>query len=249
MNSNLLTEIQQIFEKEDARKGSLPIPNYLFIQQYGRGIVEEMPQIAALLGQTEWFTFDDEVHQKEGTILSHFKLELNRHAGVGREYSGSILIELSTPEDEKEEKELEELLGYIDSQKNRLHCVYTMRGQGNVDRVKAQLENYGFVRGVYAKPYLVDEQMQIFLDTLQMYQFQVDAEAKQCAEAFFREKEWDTSDAVKTRIENIAKEIVYSSCISGGPQNNMVQKEDVERVFTSLGRESAKKRTIGFVIE
>lgn len=248
MKNNLLTEMQQILGREDARKGSLPIPNYLYIQQYGRDLVDEMPQIAALFGQTEWFSFDTGAQQKEGNILSHFMMELNRHAGVGREYSGSILIELSTPEEEKEEKELEELLSYIDSQGNRLHCVYTMREQENVDKVKKQLENYGFVRVVYAKPYQADEQMEIFLDTLQTYQFQADTEAKRCAEAFFQEKEWETSDAVKIRIENIAKEIVYCSFVNEEVQDNIVQKEEVEQVLASLAKEMTKKRQIGFVI-
>lgn len=258
MKNNLLTEIQQILEREDARKGSLPIPNYLFIQQYGRDIVEEMPKIAALFGQTEWFIFDTGAQQKEGTMLSHFKMELNRHAGVGRDYSGSILIELSTPEDEREEKELEELLSYINSQKNRLYCVYTMRGQENVEGVKKQLENYGFVRAIYAKPYLSDEQMEIFLNTLQEYGFQADAEAKQCAEVFFQEKEWDTSDAVKIRIVNIAKEIVYCSFVNGEVKDkevkdkevkdNIMRKENIEQVFATLAKEMTKKRQIGFVL-
>jgi len=248
MKNNLLAEIQQILEREDARKGSLPIPNYLFVQQYGRDITEEMPQIAALFGQAEWFTFDNGVQQKEGNLLSHFKLELNRHAGIGREYSGSILIELSAPENEKEEKELEELLSYIDSQKDRLHCVYTMRGQEAVDRVRKRLENYGFVRVVYAKPYRVDEQTAIFSDTLQMYRFQADEEAERCAEAFFEGKEWDTSDAVKIRIENIAKEIVYQSFINEDAQDNIVRKEEIERVFAALLKETTKKRPIGFAV-
>ncbi len=248
MKNNLLTELQQILEKEDACKGSLPIPNYLFVQQYGRDIEEEMPQIATLFGQKEWFLFDHGTQQKEGKMLSHFKMELNRHAGVGREYSGSILIELSTPEEETEEKELEELLSYIDSQKNRLHCVYTMRNEETVDRVKRQLENYGFVRVIYAEPYQADEQTEIFLDTLQTYQFRADKGAKQCAKAFFQEREWNTSDAVKIRIENIAKEIVYCSFMNKEIQDNIVHKEEVEQVFASLAKEMTKKRQIGFVV-
>lgn len=248
MKKNLLAEIQQILEMEDARKGSLPIPNYLFVQQYGRDITEEMPQIAALFGQAEWFTFDVGAKQQDGKVLSHFKMELNRRAGVGREYTGSILIELTAPEEEKEERELEELLNYIDSQKNRLHCVYTMRGQEKVDEVKKQLENFGFVRVVYAKPYEADEQIEIFLDTLETYRFRTDEEAKQCVEAFFKEKEWKISDAVKIRIENIAKEIVYCSFINEKVQDNIVQKEDVEQVLASLAKETMKKRQIGFVM-
>ena len=247
MKNNLLTEIQQILEKEDARKGGFPIPNYLFVQQYGRDIVEEMPQIATLFGHKEWFLFDTGARQKEGNMLSHFKMELLKYAGVGREYSGSILIRISVPEEEQEEKELEELISYIDSQKNRLHCVYTMREQEAVDRIKKQLENYGFVRVVYADPYQVDEQMEIFTDALQVYGLQADAEVKHYAEVFFREKEWSTSDAVKIRIENIAKEIIYCSFINEKVQDNILRKEDVEQVFAALAKEMAKKRQIGFV--
>lgn len=247
MNSNLLAEIKQILSRKEVRGGKIPIPNYLFIQQYGRDILEEMPQITTLFGQTQWYTFDTGAQQKEGNMLSHFKMELNRHAGVGREYKGSILIELSTPEEDKEEKELEELLSYVDSQKNRLHCVYTMRGQGKVEQVKNQLGNYGFVRVVYAEPYRTNEQIEIFLDVLRVYQFRLDVEAKQCVEAFFEEKEWDTTDSVKIRIENIAKEIVYSRFINEEMKDNILHKEDVERVFTSLEKEKTIKRQIGFV--
>ena len=248
MKNNLLTEIQRIISKEDKRKGGLPIPNYLFVQQYGRDIVEEMPQIAELFGQAQWFTFDTKSQHKEGNMLSHFKMELNRHAGIGREYSGSILVQLSTSEEETEEKELEELLSYIDSQKSRLHCIYTMQAQEKVDEVKKRLENYGFVRVVYAKPYGVEEQLEIFMHALQEYHFQAGAEAKECAEVFFREKEWNASDAVKIRIENIAKEMVYSSFINEKEQGNVVQKEEAEKVFASLAKEMTKKRPIGFVI-
>ena len=64
----------------------------------------------------------------------------------------------------------------------------------------------------------------------------------------FREKEWNASDAVKIRIENIAKEMVYSSFINEKEQGNVVQKEEAEKVFASLAKEMTKKRPIGFVI-
>lgn len=230
------------------RQGSLPIPNYLFIQQYGRDITADMPQIAALFGHTDWFVFSDRVQQQEGKLLSYFMMELNRHAGVGREYSGSILVELSAPESEREEKELEELLSYIDGRKNYLHCMYTMREGDMADIVKKHLENYGFVRTVYAMPYSADEQIGIFWDTLKAYQFSAAAEAVKYAETFFREKEWSTSDAVKTRIENIAKEIIYCSFINEGAESSTADEEAVEQVFFSLAKEITKKRRIGFSI-
>ena len=248
MKSNLLIEIQQILAKKDAKKERLPIPNYLFVQQYGREILEEMPQIAELFGQADWFAFDAGLKEKEGKTLSRFQMELNRHAGIGREYTGSVLIEIPRLEEANEEKDFEELLSFIDSEKHRLHCVYTIPGDEYAEKIKKQLENYGFVRAVYAEPYQLEEQVEIFMDTLKSYNFQVDDEAKQCVELFFQEKEWDVSDAVKVRIQNIAKEIVYCSIIKEAEHDNMVHKEDVESVFDSLVKEMAKKRQIGFVI-
>ena len=66
-------------------------------------------------------------------------MALERHSGIGKEYTGSVLVEFSGME---EEKELEELLDYIDRQRNRLHCIYTIKASEEVKDIKEKLENY-----------------------------------------------------------------------------------------------------------
>ena len=245
MKSNLLSEIQQILEREDRMKVTLPIPHYLFVQRYGREITGDMQEIAALFGQKEWFSFDTNRQQKDGKLLSYFKMELDRHAGLGREYTGSILIELSGEEDEKE---LEELFHYIDSHKERLYCIYTMKVSEEVKTVRKHLEQYGFVRVVQGEKYDAYEQIEIFQDTLESYQFQLNEEAEHYVTEFFRKREWEETDAVKKRIENIAKELVYGNLIKEETEKSIITKEEVEQVLISLQGEPAKKRQIGFVI-
>lgn len=245
MNSNLLAEIQQILEREDRMKVALPIPHYLFVQRYGREITDDMQKIAELFGQKEWFVFDATKQSNDGKLLSLFKMDLDRHAGLGREYTGSILIELSGEEDEKE---LEELFHYIDSHKERLHCIYTMKVSEEVKIVRTHLEKYGFVRVAQGERYDVNEQIEIFQDTLQAYQFQLNEKAEHYVTEFFRKREWEETDAVKMRIENIAKELVYGNLIKEETEKSIITKEEVEQVLASLQSEPARKRQIGFVI-
>ena len=244
MKSNLLSEIQQILEREDRMKVTLPIPHYLFVQRYGREITEDMQKIAELFGYKEWFSFDTNRPQKDGKLLSYFKMELDKHAGLGREYTGCVLLEIS---EEVEEKELEEILYYIDSYKERLHCIYTMKTSEEVKMVQKHLEKYGFVRVVQGEQYDANEQIEIFQNTLEAYQFQLNEEAEHYVTEFFRKREWEETDVVKKRIENIAKELVYSNLIREEAEKNIITKDEVEQVLISLQSEPARKKQIGFV--
>lgn len=245
MKSNLLSEMQQILDHEEMMNVALPIPTYLYVQRYGRDIEEEMPEISRALGQKEWFPFSTNNQQKEGNLLRHFKMELERHSGLGKEYAGSVLIELSGEEDTKE---LEEILDYIESQKQRLHCVYTTKMLESVPEMRRQLENHGFVRVVQGEKYDAYEQIEIFQNTLETYHFELEEEARHYITEFFRIKEWQEHEAVKIRIQNLAKEMVYSKLLGGEERKTVVTKEEVEQVLASLQEEPVKKRQIGFVL-
>ena len=244
MKNNLLTEIKQLFEKEELLGINIPVPSYLFVQRYGREIDGDMKEIAALFGQKEWFAFSAGNMKNEEKLLTGFKMALERHSGVGKEYIGSILVEFSGKETEKE---MEELLEYIDSQKHRLHCIYTVKATEWEEDIREQLENYGFVRVVQGEVYDAYEQIEIFEDTLKEYQFQMEEEAEHYIAEFFRKQKWQETDAVRVRIQNMAKEIVYNKLMEGENGKNRVRKEEVERIFRSLQTSKAAKRQIGFI--
>ena len=155
MKSNLLNEMQQLFSAE-CMGDTIPIPSYLFIQRYGREIQEEMQEITSLLGQKDCFFFCSVGRKSGEKLVTNFQMALERNSGIGKDYSGCILIEFSGKE---EEKEIEELLDYIDSQRARLHCIYTTKTAEKVKELKELLENNGFVKVVYGEEYEVVEQI------------------------------------------------------------------------------------------
>ena len=175
MESNWLKEIKQLLETREGTGTNIPVPSYLFVQRYGREIIEEMPEIATLFGNKSWFSFSPTGIKQEEKLLAGFQMELERNSGIGKEYTGSVLIEFSGQE---EEKELEELLDYIDHHKTRLHCIYTIKAGEEVENIKSRLEDYGFVRVVKGEEYRTLEQADIFWNTIQNYQFQVEENAE-----------------------------------------------------------------------
>ena len=102
MKSNLLKEIQQLFDNKEGVETTIPVPSYLFVQRYGREIHEDMKEITALFGQKEWFPFCCANIKNEEKLLTGFKMALERHSGIGKEYTGSVLVEFSGMEEEKE---------------------------------------------------------------------------------------------------------------------------------------------------
>lgn len=245
MKNNLLREIKQMLEIKANTGNAIPIPTYLFVQRYGRDIHEYMEEIATLFEQKEWFPFCCANVKKEEKLITGLKMELERHSGIGKEYIGSVLIEFSGME---EEKEIEELLDYIDRQKPRLHCIYTVKASGEVQEIIEQLENYGFARVVEGEEYEVLEQMNIFRDTLKMYQFELDEAAEKHIVKFLERQKWQEEDAVKIRIQNMAKEIVYNQMMEGRQKDRLLRKEEVESVLQSLKLSKTQKRQIGFVM-
>ena len=244
MKSNLLKEVQQLFDR--GRNGdNIPVPSYLFVQRYGREIHEDMQEISTLFGLKEWFPFSCALTKNDEKLVTGLQMELERHSGVGKEYTGSILVELSGKE---EDKELEELLDYVDSQKYRLRCVYAIKASENVKHVKGLLENYGFVRVVLGEEYDASEQIEIFMDTIEEFQYRLEKTAKECIVDFFNKQKWQEKDGVKIRIQNMAREIIYNKLIDENASEKVISKEEMENVINSRQWEKMTRRPMGFVM-
>ena len=243
MKNNLLEEIQLLFEKKKDLKRVIPVPSYLFVQRYGRQIHEHMKEIAEVFGQKDWFIFSCASVTCEEKLLSAFKMELERHSGIGKEYTGSILVEFSG---EKEEKQIEDLLEYIHKQKQRIHCIYTIK-VSEEENIKELLEKYGFVRVVRGEEYETFEQIEIFQEVIKLCQLQLEEDAEKYIVDFFEKLKWQEEDVVKIRIQNMAKEIVYNKLMENGDKEKNIKKEDVESVLHSLKVNKGMKRQIGFV--
>ena len=244
IKSNLLKEIQQLLDKK-SNGNNIPVPSYLFVQRYGREIQDDMKEISSLLGQKEWFLFSSASKKMNEKLLTGFQIVLETHSGIGKEYAGSILIELSG---EEEEKELEELLDYVHSQEYRLHCIYTIKASENIKEIKGILENYGFVRVVKGEEYKVSEQVDIFREIIKKYQYQLDKVAENCMVDFLNKQKWQEEDDVKIRIQNMAKEIVYNKLMEQEQEDKVIRKEEVENAIRSFEWGKKTKRQMGFVM-
>lgn len=257
MKSNLLQELEQIVAYENQMDMALPIPSYLFVQKYGRSVEAEMPKIVALLGKKDWFYFRADV-SLEKSIINRFLVEQECKANIGREYEGCILLELTGAENEKE---LFELLNYIESQKQRLACIYTTKEVEEADEIKKTLSAYGFVRQINGACFDVYEQLEVFENTIKEYQFLLTGGARIKLAEWFRKKDWKEQDAVVTQIQNMAKSAIYQRLLDmKADEKNRIEtgnempekflgKEDIENVIGETEGKTATKRQIGFVME
>lgn len=257
MKSNLLQELEQIVAYEDQMDMVLLIPSYLFVRKYGRSVEAEMPEIAALLGKKEWFFFRADISQ-EKSILNRFLIEQECKTNVGREYEGCILLELTGAENEKE---LLEFLNYIESQRQRLTCIYTTRESKEAAEIKKKLSVYGFVRQIDGESFDAFEQLEIFENTLKKYQFSITGGARIKLAEWFRKKKWQEEDAVITQIQNMAKSVIYQKLLnmkpdiesskkaSGEKKEVFLGKEEIENIIQETEGKTETKRQIGFVLE
>jgi len=245
MKSNLLQEMGRIFAREEEMKHPLPMPIYLFIQNFGRSIEDDMKEIAELFHKKQWFSFKTGHRETDRSILAKFLLEQECQSSIGKEYDGCVLVELSG---EEPENELAEFLDYINEQKERLNCIFTMKPTDAVADVRRQLAADSFLRVIYGEKYDAFEQIEIFLGILEKYQLTLDESAQKEVRDFCKEKEWKEIDTVEIQISNIAKEIVYEKYLEEEQQNRHVTREEVLKALSRL-EEPQKKRQIGFVQE
>lgn len=129
-----------------------------------------------------------------------------------------------------------------------MRCVYTIKDLENTKDIKGLLENYGFVRVVQGEEYAASEQMAIFTDTMALYDYKLEKTAKEYIDEFFGKQKWKEEDAVKIRIQNIAKEIVYNKLMEPEGKGKVVRKAEVENVTQSLQCGKSTKRQMGFVM-
>jgi hypothetical protein len=66
--------------------------------------------------------------------------------------------------------------------------------------------------------------------------------------SFLELKEWEESDMVEKRIQNLVSDIVYSRILTEADEDNVIEKEDVIIALEKVTKEVEKRNVIGFVI-
>lgn len=242
MKNNLVREIEKIVAQKQNSNEYIPTPTYLYVKHYGRDIEDCMAEITELMGEEEYFIFKTGRIQKAESLLRSFLMELEKHASLGKDFGGCVLVELTV---ETEDKELADFLDYAENQK-QIKFLFTTRE--NEEEVQELLERYFFVRVVKGQPYDCEEQFALLNEAFCKYQFAMDAAAEEAFQKALAEKEWQESDMVMNRIQNIAKNLVYEKMLAEKCSNRCIGKEDAEEAIKKLVRETTKKNVIGFFI-
>lgn len=242
MKSNLLSELERSVNNRSAHR-DFPIPNYLFVQKYGRTIQKELEEIAKVLGWEDSFYFKTEGAGKKEAALQRFRLEEERHAGLGRNFSGCVLIEITGTE---EKEELFELLEYLEAHQQRISSLFTTKNHVNMEFISNELEQFFFLRMIDGMKYEPQEQLNLFQGQLFKYGLMFSGEAEKVLQQFLEQKVWQESDMVEKRIQHLASHIVYTRQLMDRT-GNVIEKEEMEEALQKEQGTPEKKRTIGFV--
>lgn len=242
MKNNLMNEIEQIVARRKDGKSYVPMPTYLYVEHYGRNIEENMKDISHLFGEKNFFTFKMNRMQKQETPLRNFQVELDKHAELGKEFIGCVLIEIS---EEAGTEELADFFEYIAGQES-LKCLFAIKE--DAEEIQELLEQHFFVRVVEGQKYTTEEQLEILNEVFAEAQFVINVEAMKIFEKFFTEKEWQTGDMVENRIRNIARNLVYEKMMQEESFERGISKEDAEAAVKKLWKEPQKKNVIGFCV-
>jgi len=240
MGNNLVKEIEKIVAQRKDNKLFLPTPTYLYVKHFGRDIEDSMEEITTLMGETEHFVFKTGRIQKTESLLRSFLMELEKHAFLGKEYAGCVLVELAP------ETEQEELVDFLDYAQNSKEIKFLFTTKEREEEMQELLEQYFFVRVVKGQAYSCEEQLNILEDAFTDYHFTLEPEAREMFKNAFAEKEWQENDMVMNRIQNIAKNLVYEKMLEEGNGGCSISKEDAEAAVKKFSKEVQKRNVIGF---
>ncbi len=244
MIHSVLEEIKYVKKNEAERGVKFPETTYLFVENYGRSMQEEMQDIAEALGKREYFTFRADWLTKQSGVYGDFQLELQKHATLGKEYEGCVLVELSTMVNEPE---LLQILSRLKQHEEKITSFVTVKDDEDVQEITKMMEQFFFTRVVEGQIYSPEEQYGIIKAELEKYGF--NPEEKRCEELleYLKEFPWKKTDAVESKLRNVVKKLVYEKMLEHNSSLN-VTYEEIKNALSGPRKDGATTR-IGFLLE
>ncbi|MBO5292990.1 MAG: hypothetical protein J6B10_07420 [Lachnospiraceae bacterium] len=237
-------ELKQMKSMEMREGIHIPVPHFFYIEKYGRRVEEQMNVILPELGRREWFLFQTDGIWKEGSILHHFCAELEKHAKLGREYGECVVIELDA--EVRQREEFIRFLEYLKTKEEQISFLFTMKQSKDTVSAERCVEQYFFVRTVYAAPYTVEEQLDVIDKICKRYQWSISSRAVQTLRAGLLEKEWESGEKVACRLENTVCRVLYEAVLEGQMREMCLTSQMAQQFLEHIGKEITQKITIGF---
>lgn len=244
MGHSILEELVKIKNAEEKSKIRFPKATYLFVENYGRKLHTEMEEIAALLQAKKWFTLQADWSRNEKGVFEAFQVELQRNSILGKAFEGCILIELAG---EAEEGELRQILESLKEQEEKITFFVTAESMECAEEIKRHMDRYFFTRIIEGNAYDVGEQWSIVKDELEAYGLTVEEGAGEKVQSHLEEIRWHTTDLVRQRLENAAKQIAYEKMLDADGGSELTAEEIVRGL--DIFPENKKKSQIGFLLK
>lgn len=244
----------RIFKLLEEKKGiRMPLPNFFYVERYGRSAQEQMDELLAGIGKTEWFLFKTDIRNKEGSLIDVFSMELEKYAKLGKKYDECVLIEIT--EDINIEEGFEEFITYLKTLEDKIYFLFTMNQSKNTAFVQECMEQYFFIRKIEAKAYSVEEQLEAINSVCEEYRYEMDPKA----ECIFREnlekKNWKAEEQVLCRLKNVVRSMVYEGMMEAGFLDGgtveavaagIFTPKMAEKMLSKIEPENKKRAVIGF---
>lgn len=244
----MINEMKQLRLLEERRGMKMPLPNFFYVERFGRCVHEQMDEILTGLGKREWFLFKTDIRSKEGGLIDNFTIELEKYAKLGKSYDECVLIEFA--EGIHIEEEFEEFVSYLKSLEDKIYFLFTMKQSRNTAYVQKCIEQYFFVRTIEAKKYSVEEQLEEIKKICGEYKYTIDKEAEIVLKNKLEKKEWKAEEQVLCRLRNGVCSMVYEGLLQtelpDGASTWSFSSEMAEKMLFKMEPESKKRAIIGF---
>lgn len=240
----ILQELHKIRNIESREGIKIPLPQFFYVQKYGRRIQDQVQEILRAVGRKEWFLFKTEDSFPETGLRRNFVTELEKHAGIGKEFEGCVFIELTKETLLREE--FTEFLEYLKERESKLYYMFIIRRPKDAVSVQKWIEQYFFVRTVCAEDYSVEEQLTMVEDICEEYGFHIDPKAKTLLINGLKSKEWKEDDYVDYRLRNEVCTIIYETILEHQTKSCRFSPEMAWKLLENLQKEHAEEITFGF---
>lgn len=244
VSNTILQELGKIKDVEMNEGIGMPIPNYLYIQRYGRKAQEQMDKILQNIGKKDWFFFRTEEQSSEGKLIKKFSMDLERHADTGKEFTGCSLIEISKETLMKDE--LPEFLEYLKENEKRLYYLFTIKNAKDAVSVQKCIEQYFFTRIVYAEEFSIEEQFDIIRNTCEKYGFSIDHKEQILIMRGLKDRKWKADEHVEFILQNAARAVIYEAILEDKTKERLMSAELSMELLENLQKKTEKEKVFGF---
>lgn len=244
VSNTILQELDKIKDVELNEGICTPIPNYLYIQRYGRKAQDQMDEILVKIGKKDWFLFKTEEESCKEGLIKNFSMNLRKYADTGKEFTGCSLVEISKETLRKDE--LPEFLEYLKENENRLYYLFTIKNAKDAVSVQKCIEQFFFTRIVYAEDFSIEEQFDIIRNTCEEYGFGINRKERIFIMRGLKNRKWKTNEHVEFILQNAARAVIYEAILEDKTKERLMSAELSIKLLENLRKKAETEKTFGF---